>query len=372
MENTSDSNNVNTIPFPPASMSPVTLWRFEVVKTFIRFAVIGLLTWIVGNTTGWSGTFWKAIVIALFASNILYLAVLFAYKGRLTKTFFILKVFHYASLLLCLFTFGGLVTLTGKERSDYFLFYVFYLVMTPIVQIDFQFEETIASELVIVLAYASTLLVMGPIQDATTFGIRLGFLALIALANIGFSWLLKREHKLLEHANHRLHNLAITDPLTGLYNRRYLQEELSREVARARREGSHVSVIVGDLDDFKGYNDQFGHLEGDRLLSEIASVILRNTRQMDLVARFGGEEFVIMLPSTTKQEACQVAERIRKDVESLTSDTHDYKLTITQGIATFPDDARDELQLLSRADRAMYEAKSLGKNRTSICKGMLG
>lgn len=175
------------------------------------------------------------------------------------------------------------------------------------------------------------------------------------------------------HANTRLKNMAITDQLTGLFNRRYLHEELSREIARSRRSSSRrVSVILADLDDFKNFNDEFGHLEGDKLLSFATGIFTKETRQMDLVSRFGGEEFVIMLPSTSKQEACRIAERIRTQFAKMTEEQFGKRLTLSFGVATFPEDAREELELLRRADRAMYEAKALGKNRVNSCVGMLG
>jgi len=155
---------------------------------------------------------------------------------------------------------------------------------------------------------------------------------------------------------------AITDGLTGLYNHRYLHERLEEELERARRRGSSVSLLFFDCDEFKRYNDLYGHKAGDAALARIARITEGCSRRVDLAARYGGEEFVLVLVDTEHEGALTVAERIRSEVES-TSAAGDRPLTVSVGVASFPDDAAAKDELLDKADWAMYAAKRAGRDR---------
>lgn len=166
-------------------------------------------------------------------------------------------------------------------------------------------------------------------------------------------------------------NLSNTDELTGLANRRYFQEILAREVAQARRYGSCFSVIMVDIDHFKCYNDAHGHLRGDAVLKKVAALILQSTRGIDLVARFGGEEFVILLPKTNKEGARAAAEKLRQCVAAETFTGAEIsqpgkRLTLSLGVAEFPSDSKDLYELIDLADRALYQAKGAGRNNTVV------
>ncbi len=163
---------------------------------------------------------------------------------------------------------------------------------------------------------------------------------------------------------------AITDSLTQLYNHGYFREYLNQEIERAKRYELPVSLIMIDIDYFKEYNDQHGHPQGDRVLKEMAHLFQAAIRTTDMAARYGGEEFAIVLLETEKHPAFEIAERIRKSVE-----THEFpdqemqpgrNLTISLGLATFPDDAGNAEGLIRNADRALYRAKIQGKNRTEF------
>lgn len=162
-------------------------------------------------------------------------------------------------------------------------------------------------------------------------------------------------------------NLSNTDELTGLANRRYFHEILKRELAQARRFTSYFSLIMADIDHFKAFNDTHGHLIGDLALKKVAQVLLQNTRGIDLVARFGGEEFVILLPKTDRQGSFAAAEKLRQCVEETLftqpQGTSTGRLTLSLGLAEFPADSKEMYELLDRADRALYRAKETGRNR---------
>ena len=162
--------------------------------------------------------------------------------------------------------------------------------------------------------------------------------------------------------------LSMTDPLTGLFNRRYLHERVFEEVERVKRHNGCFTVFMIDIDNFKSYNDSFGHLAGDEILKGVARAIRDTVRSMDVVSRYGGEEFAVILPHTTKKESLIIAERIRKEVEGLRSPTDDLMEypTVSLGIAEYPDDAGNIDELIHKADCAMYRAKRTGKNRVVL------
>ena len=163
----------------------------------------------------------------------------------------------------------------------------------------------------------------------------------------------------------RAEALSVTDDLTQLYNSRYLSLVLRRETKRASRNGRPLSLLFVDLDGFKGINDSHGHLYGSRALIEAASVIRQCARETDVVARFGGDEFALILPDTGSEGARAVGERVRdriNDFRFLTSDGLDIHLTVSVGVATLPDVAASAEGLIEAADQAMYHVKEHGKN----------
>lgn len=163
-----------------------------------------------------------------------------------------------------------------------------------------------------------------------------------------------------------MRDLAIRDGLTGLLNHRRAQEILKAEVWRAERYQRPLSVLMLDVDSFKQFNDQFGHPQGDLLLRGLAATVRSNTRHVDSIARYGGEEFIIILPETTKESAIRLAERIRAAVEVLRFQLENGQtacVTVSMGVATYPEDGLNSASLVQSADSAMYQAKRNGKNR---------
>jgi diguanylate cyclase (GGDEF)-like protein/excisionase family DNA binding protein len=161
---------------------------------------------------------------------------------------------------------------------------------------------------------------------------------------------------------------AITDALTGLYNHRYLHERLSEELQRAREHRRPLSVLFCDLDHFKGYNDANGHSAGDVVLREVAHLIEQAVRNVDVAARYGGEEFVIILVDTGRETALVVAERIRERIGTAGFTANGVPLTVSIGVAAYPDDAGRREALLDKADSAMYLAKSRGRDQIAACE----
>ncbi len=161
--------------------------------------------------------------------------------------------------------------------------------------------------------------------------------------------------------------LSMTDPLTGLFNRRYFRERLYEEVERVKRHDECFSTFVIDIDNFKSFNDKYGHLAGDEILKGVSKVIRDAVRSMDVVARYGGEEFAVILPHTNKKDSYIIAERIRKGVEEHRPETEFKEWpTISLGVAEFPHDANHIDDLINKADSAMYHAKRMGKNRVVV------
>ena len=170
----------------------------------------------------------------------------------------------------------------------------------------------------------------------------------------------------------RLKQLSSTDPLTGTYNRRFLNARLEEELDRSLRHNLEFTLLFIDLDHFKNYNDQFGHLAGDAALVQISEIVKSTLRDMDILARFGGEEFCVLLPGTSKRSGQLVAERIRLGVarqlfpgaEGLSN----RRLTTSLGVATYPEDGSTVTSLLNASDAALYQAKASGRNRIATAK----
>jgi len=158
--------------------------------------------------------------------------------------------------------------------------------------------------------------------------------------------------------------LAHTDMLTSLWNYGYFQYKLDEELLKAEAQNYSVSVIMLDIDDFKKFNDAFGHQEGDKALKRMGDTLKSCSRKIDIVCRYGGEEFSLILPHTTKQDALSTAERIRISCEE--QEINGRKLTVSVGIASFPHDATSKQDLIKKADLALYRAKSEGKNRVIL------
>jgi len=178
---------------------------------------------------------------------------------------------------------------------------------------------------------------------------------------------LKVKNRELEDVLSKLEVLAITDALTELFNRRYFETIIEKEFSRTARYKSPSSCLMIDVDFFKRVNDTYGHRTGDRVLKELAAMIRNCMRKVDTVARWGGEEFIVLLPGTNKENALQAASRILKSISAHKFSDISEEITVSIGIASVPDPSIDTAeQLIDKADFSLYDAKSKGRNRIEV------
>jgi diguanylate cyclase (GGDEF)-like protein len=165
----------------------------------------------------------------------------------------------------------------------------------------------------------------------------------------------------LRQGREELERLSVTDGLTGLFNRRYLIEHLASEVSRSRRNHHSFAVLMMDVDHFKTYNDTHGHLAGDEVLVRVSRILRESIRDVDFPTRYGGEEFLVLLPETSIERAVEVAERIRTRLASETF--AGGRITLSAGVASFPEFGETAEAVIMCADVALYEAKREGRDR---------
>ena len=168
------------------------------------------------------------------------------------------------------------------------------------------------------------------------------------------------------HYVERVKQLAYLDGLTGIFNRRFFELRIMEEIERARRYGTGMSVIMADIDHFKRLNDEFGHLLGDEVLRQVSSVFHEQVRKIDVVCRYGGEEFAILLTQTNAEQALIVAEKLRKIVQGWQFPGVPRTVTISAGVSAYPDHGTTRDDLMRAADSGLYAAKQAGRNRAFL------
>jgi diguanylate cyclase (GGDEF)-like protein/PAS domain S-box-containing protein len=177
----------------------------------------------------------------------------------------------------------------------------------------------------------------------------------------------RAEHE-VQVLQEKLRDQSTHDALTGLYNRRYLEDTLGQELVSAKRHGYQVSVIMSDVDHFKAVNDRYGHLAGDEVLRVFGALLKRHARGSDVYCRYGGEEFLLVLPQMTQDSAVERAEQLRKALVAgpIPSGAFAIEVTASFGVATYPGDGRTGDELIAAADHALYAAKAAGRNRVHV------
>jgi diguanylate cyclase (GGDEF)-like protein len=266
----------------------------------------------------------------------------------------------------------------GGVTERFAVFPLIFLILPFIVWAAFRFsqrEVALANAATCSIAIWYTVAGRGPFAFGSsneTLLLLLAFVATVVTTGLVLSAVVRQRGRTAEALQRALKNLeeqAIRDPMTGLYNRRYLVDFLARELTRARRAGAPLAVIMMDLDRFKRINDTFGHDAGDHVLLEVAALLKKSVRGNDMVCRFGGEEFVIVLTDATAEIAVRRCEAIRESIKlqepvyqgnSLGSSTASF------GIALFPDHGDSHDALMRASDEALYEAKRAGRDRVVV------
>ena len=255
----------------------------------------------------------------------------------------------------------GLVWLTGGASSPFVFTFDLLVVAVAL---------TMGSRLALLVTAAASLAYVGQLLLDTSSFANNGDLLQVAV-NLGSLWLLAYLAGVYANSERRVRarvlELSQTDPLTGLFNRGHLYPTLEQEIQRTRRSGRGFCVLMIDLDGLKAINDSLGHLRGDDVLRAVGRVITGSIRAVDSAYRYGGDEFLILLPETEFIGAYVVAEKIREGVEQLSESlvTDPASTSVSIGLVSHPEDGPSTEELMVAADRAMYQAKSLGKNQIS-------
>jgi diguanylate cyclase (GGDEF)-like protein len=250
-----------------------------------------------------------------------------------------------------------LVMFTGRESSPFF--FVFPMIVAGAALVV-SARVTLALAAAASLGYLAALLLGSPtgLTPAGLATVGINLTALILLAYVAM--VIAREQRRARDAAIRL---STVDPLTALFNRTFFFAAIEREIARSTRSGRGFCLLMMDLDELKAINDRQGHFVGDRVLKAVGEVIQEGVRRIDIAARYGGDEFVVLLPETESTGAYVVAEKIRMGVAELDLPGTELKTSLSVGVVSYPDDGRTADELMISADQAMYASKRSGKNR---------
>jgi len=337
-----------------ASVLPMAPTHDAVVRVVWWVAIAGVLVG-VGVSNAFPET--RAAIYALGGAAAVLVVLLHEmlpdrWRGRYTVAIEVVAALALAT---------GLVWLTGGASSPFVFTFDLLVVAVAL---------TMGSRLALLVTAAASLAYVGQLLlDTSTFGNN-GHLLQVAV-NLGSLWLLAYLAGVYANSERRVRarvlELSQTDPLTGLFNRGHLYPTLEQEIQRTRRSGRGFCVLMIDLDGLKAINDSLGHLRGDDVLRAVGRVVTGSIRTVDSAYRYGGDEFLILLPETEFIGAYVVAEKIREGVEQISESlvTDPAATSVSIGLVSHPEDGSSTEELMVAADRAMYQAKSLGKNQIS-------
>lgn len=290
------------------------------------------------------------------AAVIFFAYLLFAFSLVLNRKFRKKIVLNYKYLIVSfdLLFISSLIMLTGSSAS---VFWPLYLVAIISFTVSRGGLSGLVVALISVIFYTAVLY-----YDENSFkSIPADFFVAVLLVTLSTTFLVNKDKKATM-------KLAITDALTGAYNFSYFQDQIDRAIECFEASRKPVALLFIDVDDFKAINDTYGHQRGDDVLKTIGEAIISATRKRDMVFRYGGDEFAVILQNTSKDEAFRVAERIRDNVKCSVDGLTTFKrVTVSIGIAILDEDSADKKVFLEIADRSLYEAKNKGKDRVAIC-----
>ncbi len=341
------------------SRRAMILLMIQIALTVLLFGTI-ILVCLVDNNGRLS--LYLGIIISLTFLQIAALVLNFLSKYELSAwlTTISLVLGPWASILL-----------DHTVMNGDFLPLIYVTLSIQICSILLSEKATLAIAAIQLLALAGFIL-HSPILKNSNWPSLIAFVVFTATVGIVSSFanrkqieLIERQRKQLEKDEAELRGISVRDSLTGVFNRRYMEETLDREIRRAIRKNQSLGVIMADIDHFKSINDTLGHTHGDAVLSHVANILRMTLRDSDIVCRYGGDEFILILPECSLADSVKRAEELRKIVENTLinveeKDTHG--ITLSLGVAVMPDHCLQRDELLKAADKAMYDAKKGGRN----------
>ena len=265
-------------------------------------------------------------------------------------------------------SFFCLILISGANTSEYKIILLF-IIATSTIQFGKKYGMVVAARCGGLILTMDIMFV--PSGSNKYFEADLVLFGVFALT----SWLLGHYVEIEEKYGDQIVDMANKDDLTGMYNHRFFQQSLDKEIEKSQKTSQSVSLLFIDIDYFKHYNDIYGHICGDKLLTQLSRLINDNVRTQDIVARYGGDEFAVILPNTTEQEAILAGERIRKAIDEMHFEGEENlpqrKMTVSIGVSQFPDKAKSKTELIGHADDAVYQAKFFNKNRVEVYSSIL-
>ena len=329
----------------------LTTWAYDRVVRIVSWVFILATSTIVAVTGLWSENHPAIFVLLALAG----LFVLVVHDLLPPTTLGAGKFIVEGSVAI---TFGTLlIMLTGREQSPFF--FVFPLIVGgAALVVGARVTLTLAAAASLGYLVALTAGAPDPLGRETVATIGINLTALILLAYVAM--VIAREQRRARDAAIRL---STVDPLTGLFNRTFFFTAMEREIARSMRSGRAFCLLMADLDDLKATNDVYGHFIGDLVLRGVGEVVRSSVRRVDVPARYGGDEFVVLLPETDRAGAEVVAEKIRTGVAQLDVPGTEARTSLSVGIVTHPSDGHSADDLMIAADQAMYSSKRAGKNQ---------
>jgi len=278
--------------------------------------------------------------------------------------------FQFVESLCYVIIFCFMILVSGAAQSDY-KFLLLLIIVSATIQMG------MSEGLYIAFVSSASVLIIDLITSSSASGITIQLENDVILCGIFIlvAWTLGFYVKVEGQYIRQLEHWLNVDILTDIYNYRYFRNAFNEKITKAKKEGSQLAFMLLDIDFFKNYNDLNGHQKGDVVLKTIASILMESKRGEDIVARYSGEEFVILMPDVTEEEALKIGEDIRLKVENAYFENQEYQpngnLTISIGISLFPDKAKDEDELIRSADDALYRAKFFSKNRVESYTSIL-